>query len=153
MIATSLSKNVNGSNTNARVPSRHGLRSSHSTFPSPRTVSRACETAASQHTLGSDADGEGSHRLRMTSRGRSLADCPWARTAMIAPRASGAAAPKARGAIIAVLAQGQSANDAMNCLSDRERFVIEMYFGIDRERERTLSEIAAGLSERSFGGV
>ncbi len=30
MIATSLSKNVSGSNTNARVPSRHGLRSSHS---------------------------------------------------------------------------------------------------------------------------
>ena len=36
-------------------------------------------------------------------------------------------------------------HDAMDRLSDRERFVIEMRFGINREREHTLSEVAAEL--------
>jgi RNA polymerase sigma factor (sigma-70 family) len=35
--------------------------------------------------------------------------------------------------------------DALDRLTDRERFVIEMRFGIDREREHTLSEVAAEL--------
>ena len=36
-------------------------------------------------------------------------------------------------------------HDAMDRLSDRERFVIEMRFGINREREHTLSEVAKEL--------
>ncbi|MEM9803351.1 MAG: sigma-70 family RNA polymerase sigma factor [Planctomycetota bacterium] len=36
-------------------------------------------------------------------------------------------------------------HDAMDRLSERERFVIEMRFGINREREHTLSEVAAEL--------
>lgn len=36
-------------------------------------------------------------------------------------------------------------HDAMDRLSERERFVIEMRFGIDREREHTLSEVAQAL--------
>ncbi len=36
-------------------------------------------------------------------------------------------------------------HDAMDRLSDRERFVIEMRFGINREREYTLSEVAKEL--------
>jgi len=35
--------------------------------------------------------------------------------------------------------------EALERLTDRERFVIEMRFGIDREREHTLSEVAAEL--------
>jgi RNA polymerase primary sigma factor len=36
-------------------------------------------------------------------------------------------------------------NEAMDRLSDRERYVIEMRFGINREREHTLSEVAQEL--------
>ena len=36
-------------------------------------------------------------------------------------------------------------HDAMDRLSDRERFVVEMRFGINREREHTLSEVAKEL--------
>lgn len=36
-------------------------------------------------------------------------------------------------------------HDAMDRLSERERFVIEMRFGINREREHTLSEVAKEL--------
>lgn len=36
-------------------------------------------------------------------------------------------------------------HDAMDRLSERERFVIEMRFGVNREREHTLSEVAAEL--------
>ena len=36
-------------------------------------------------------------------------------------------------------------HDAMDRLSERERFVIEMRFGINREKEHTLSEVAAEL--------
>ena len=36
-------------------------------------------------------------------------------------------------------------HEAMERLSDRERYVIEMRFGINREREHTLSEVAGEL--------
>ena len=36
-------------------------------------------------------------------------------------------------------------HDAMDRLSERERYVIEMRFGINREREHTLSEVAKEL--------
>jgi RNA polymerase sigma factor (sigma-70 family) len=40
---------------------------------------------------------------------------------------------------------GDGLADAMDRLSNRERFVIEMRFGINREREHTLSEVAREL--------
>ena len=36
-------------------------------------------------------------------------------------------------------------HDAMDRLSERERFVIELRFGINQQREHTLSEVAAKL--------
>lgn len=39
----------------------------------------------------------------------------------------------------------QGLSEAMDRLSDRERYVIEMRFGINRDREHTLSEVAAEL--------
>ncbi len=39
----------------------------------------------------------------------------------------------------------QGIGDAMQRLSERERYVIEMRFGIGKEREHTLSQVAAEL--------
>ena len=43
------------------------------------------------------------------------------------------------------LSLGEGLREAMDRLSDRERYVVEMRFGIDREREHTLSEVASQL--------
>jgi RNA polymerase sigma factor (sigma-70 family) len=43
------------------------------------------------------------------------------------------------------LSLGEGLRDAMDRLSDRERYVVEMRFGIDRDREHTLSEVATEL--------
>jgi RNA polymerase sigma factor (sigma-70 family) len=43
------------------------------------------------------------------------------------------------------LSLGVGLRDAMDRLSDRERYVVEMRFGIDRDREHTLSEVATEL--------
>jgi RNA polymerase sigma factor (sigma-70 family) len=43
------------------------------------------------------------------------------------------------------LSLGEGLRDAMDRLSDRERYVVEMRFDIDRDREHTLSEVATEL--------